>query len=307
MGKLTMLNRRAVQLALALLPLLGVAGACSSLAPTDVPAEGERLPFGAFAVTPAFDPFFLRLDLVRQVQVYTITRVTPEGFVVPETRTEATPYHYIGVDLGGGLFLDARQNLALDLWRVMELNRYARVRIIERSGGWFSSDRIYARNGDEISVNSGGLFGGDRRITLSPGGARIAGGFLTSDQDVRLDADRVAYDPHGLFGAWSVVEIKRTGEFGANLPSGSVSGSADELTISRVGKLQRFADRIELRRDRGLFDEGDVLTLVRSANRLVVTDRDLRGFKIEFQDRRVIVTGAGGIGAASREYEVHFD
>lgn len=300
-----MLIRRLVRFVLFL--MLGASAACTSLSPADIPAEGERLPFGEFAVTPAFDPFFLRLDLVRQVQTYTTTRVTSEGFVIPETRTEAAPYHYIGVDLGAGLFLDARQNLAIDLWRLMELNRYARVRVVERSGGWLSSDRIYERNGDEISVRSGGLFGGDSRITLTQGGARIAGGFLTSDQDVTLDADRVSYDPHGLFGAWSVVEITRTGPHGANLPSGSVSGSVDELTISRVGKLQRFADRMELRRDFGLFGESDAVTLTRTQNRLVVADRDLHGFKVEFSGRRVLVTAAGGFGAASREYEVFFD
>lgn len=300
-----MLIRRVVSIGLFL--ALAAAGACTSLAPSDIPPESERLPFGEFAVTPAFDPFFLRLDLVRQVQTYTTTRVTSEGFVISETRTESAPYHYIGVDLGAGLFLDARQNLAIDLWRLMELNRYARVRVVERSGGWLSSDRIYERNGDAITVKSGGLFGSDTRITLSADGARIAGGFLTSDQDVKLDADRVSYDPHGWFGAWSVMEITRTGPHGANLPSGSVSGSADELTISRVGKLQRFADRIELRRDHGLFNAGDVLTLARTENRLVVADRDLHGFKVEFFGRRVLVTAAGGLGAVSREFEVQFD
>ncbi|MCB1315064.1 MAG: hypothetical protein KDK27_03875 [Leptospiraceae bacterium] len=281
---------------------------CRSLEPTDIPDAGSLLPFDPLRVELAWDVFGMRVDMRRQTRTYTTTRMDSSGQMITEQRTEPVPYHYLGVDLGNGLFLDANLNLGMDIIKLFELENKASFTIVKTDDSFFGGSTTFRKNGNRVTIDHG-TFGGTTEVDLLENGATFRGGWLSSDQDIRLEQNgsEIVYDPHGIFGSWSIARIYKT-DRGTRIPgfwndSEILLLDEDNVRMGNRLSIERKPDEITIHS--GLYGGSGTYHLRRSANRIVFYPDDLEGFRMDFSQRELTVYRAtGGISTYTTVYSI---
>ncbi len=283
---------------------------CATIDVKDLPSATEAVAFEPQKIEISYDVTLLRIDLQRQytTQSQTVTTTDAQG----KTQTTVkqvqvpVPYHYLGVDMGNGIFLDANQNLSLILPKVIGLNANQNFTIKQHDRGVFSADTTFTKKGNQLTIDHGGLFSSPTEIEFSAQGAHFKGGILSSDQDIIVEKNRITYDPHGIFEEWSKSYITSSGS-SAQIPGfwkdtainknkdGSIN-LGESLVVRHEGKRIVF-------RYAGWFGSEHKYAMVRSKNKIVYYDEDMDGVMIE-------ITGQGvrtKTSAGETEYTVSRD
>lgn len=261
---------------------------CATLDVKDIPAPTDTIAFEPQKIEISYDVTLLRIDLLRQytTQSQTVTTTDAQGktqTVVKQVQVPV-PYHYLGVDMGNGIFLDANQNLSLNLLKLLGLKPDQDFTITRRGRGLFAQDATFTKKGNRLTIDYGGLFSSPTEIEFTPQGAHFKGGILSSDQDIIVGKNRITYDPHGIFEEWSQSYITSVGS-SAQIPGfwkdtqinknkdGSIN-LGESLVVRHEGKriVFRFA---------GWFGSEHKYAMVRSQNRIVYYDDDMDGVLIE--------------------------
>ncbi len=265
---------------------------CLAFQVKELPPEEEIVAFKPLKLEMAYDLYHIRLDIQRQTTTTTTTQTDSKGITRTTTQTVDVPYHYIGVDLGNGLFLDARLNLSINLVKFFELEELDYFKVTYSSSGMFEPQTVFEKDGNQASRKVMALFGEEAHVTLTAAGARIRGGFLQSDQDITVGDNEITYDPHTILGDWTITRILRSGR-GLRIPNfwrdfemtlnedGSVS-LGDNLRISPEGKklILEFS---------GIFGFKKRYTFVRTDSHFYYYDENGYGFMAEIGSDEVRV------------------
>ncbi|BDA79986.1 hypothetical protein LPTSP3_g29160 [Leptospira kobayashii] len=167
-----------------------------------------KIPFTAFNPKPGVDVFnTLRVDIIRQYR--TVTTHNANGTVTQ--RRERVEDQPAGIELGNGLFLDANQNLILSLIDVLGLRNKDKFKVTQKASGFMSNDVTLTKDGQHLTLDTGGILGGKTEYTVTPNSVTIKGGILSSDTVITYDKDSVTYDPKGILGGLSKFTIQRRG------------------------------------------------------------------------------------------------
>lgn len=272
---------------------------CATLNREDIPRPDELQELEPLKAEPAYDVYLLRIDLMRQYTEYVTTTTDSQGRIVQQRHITPVPYHYIGVDLGNGIFLDANMNLSLNLIELMKLRNRKSFRFVFKSDSAFGEKRTISRQGDHVVIDYGGLFSSKTDIDLRPNGATFRGGVLSSDQDINVLEDRIVYDPHSIFGSWRETGIIKT-ESGARIP-GFWHDTEIELHngVVQLGSgltIEGGQKEIIFRFSRWFFSD-KVYRYLRSDKRIMFFNDDLHGVQIDFLPDRIrinqILEGVG--------------
>ncbi|TAL35330.1 MAG: hypothetical protein EPN93_10590 [Spirochaetes bacterium] len=280
--------------------LLIVSG-CATLSKSDIPAPADLVKLEPQKIDIAYDVMLLRVDLQRQFTSHTRTVSSTDSKGQTTTRTETyqvpVPYHYLGVDMGNGLFLDANMNLSLNLFQLLGIRKDQDFTIVRKGRGFFSSDTKFIKEGSKLTIDFGGLFSSKTEIEMKDNNARFKGGILSSDQDITVENDRITYDPHGMFEGWSKSQIVNVGS-GASIPGfwkdtminknkdGSIN-LGEALVVRHEGNKVVF-------KYAGWFGTEHVFTMVRTNNKIVYYDDNMNGVMIEIASDRVKTKSSGG-------------
>ncbi len=289
-------------------PLLLIAlSGCATLGREELPQQSELLELAPPKISIDFDVYLLRIDLNRQNTTHMSTSPESDGRMDPQTTTAPLPYHYLGVNLGNGVFLDASMNLSLNLIEILGFGKNDSFRIVERGKGWFGRDTTWIKEGNEISIDYGGPLTRKRSITIRENGAVFKRGILAGEQEIIVEPSRITFDPHGILGEWSKSHIEAT-------PTGAViPGFWHDTPVSTVRKDGSIAlgNNLSLRLEEkalrfkysGWFGAETEYTLCRSKNRIIYIDKKNRGLLIDITEGRVLVRYAmGGISTDTREF-----
>ncbi len=264
---------------------------CATISAEDIPTLAERQDFEPLKIELAYELYGLRIDVRRQTTTTTTTTTDSKGNTVTQTQTVNVPYHYIGVDLGNGLFLDANGNLSLNILSLLGKSNRDDFAITQKSTGLLSRDIVYEKNSDLAIVKRGGL-AGTTEITVHQDGATFHGGFLKSEQDIIVKEDEIIYDPHGIFGSWSIARVEKTPD-GARVPNFWKDGeiifnSSTEVELSTGLVLSNSGTSLELIFS-GLFGMKSVFTMVRSGGKIAFfNEAQNHGFVVEISDNQII-------------------
>jgi hypothetical protein len=90
--------------------------ACATLNKQEI-KQLDKQDFEPIGLTPSYEPFNLRFDIIRQTK----TKETSDS---TETTTESS-YHPIGFDLGNGLFFDINENIGIRLDHLLNFSPYS--------------------------------------------------------------------------------------------------------------------------------------------------------------------------------------
>jgi hypothetical protein len=276
-----------------LLLILAVSG-CATLSKNDIPAQADIIDLEPQKIDIAYDVLLLRIDLNRQTTTQSRTVTTTDAQGRSQTRTESyqvpVPYHYLGVDMGNGIFLDANMNLALNLFQLLGITKDQDFRIVRKGRGFFGSDTTYTREGSKLTIDTAGFFSSKTEIDLNENNVHFKGGILSSDQDIIVENGRITYDPHGVFDGWGKSYITMVGS------SASIPGFWKDTAINKnkdgsinLGEalIVRHEGKKVLFRYAGWFGTEHVFTMIRSKNKIVYYDDRMNGMMIEFAGDRV--------------------
>lgn len=263
-------HRRARFLAVAVLAA-GLGTSCSASLPVDELAPS--IPAEALQLEPGYDLCFMRIDLRRQFRTETTTTVDATGRPIMQTRSVPVPYHYLGVDLGNGLFLDANLNLALDVLRLQKLHTARNFSVEKQRRSFYpvSADSTCRRNDTRLVTEAHGLLGSSQTAELGDQAVVLEGGFLSSEQRIEIEADGLVYDPQGIFGAWMRIEVRRTAD-GVRLSDYPLRLSDDTIYLGNAPFLRREADALLFPPAPGLFSDDTPSRLRLGRDTIAVTE-----------------------------------
>ena len=265
-----------------ILPALALAASCASVkidrTQLDDPAVREPLP--PLTLNPGFDVFMLRVDLRRAVHDGIEFNSKNE---MQKIQSE-NEYHFMVVDLGGGLILDYNNNLCLDLLRVYGLTDTEHYKVVvegslragvpslvERKGGAYRSERRGGPSGLESGTISGtSVMDDKKRRTIAPEGDMLVYTVQRSD-GIRITRhmEKKSGGRVVIFGVLGETLL-------ASLQDSTLTAS-DRLTIEHHGDRLEFAG----------------FTLIRTERSVFVFDRHYRGFELrrDGNEVRYLVNG----------------
>ncbi len=123
--------------------LLCLWSACTSLNKAVVSNSDKREGLQKLHLSAGYDVYQLRVDLIRQV--------TSNYAGNNNYQTSPIPYHYLGVNLGNGLFYDANHNLTLNLNQLPELRHLQDFIIVKKERGSWNLPETYRKQEQSFS------------------------------------------------------------------------------------------------------------------------------------------------------------
>ncbi|MCP4135411.1 MAG: hypothetical protein GY754_30860 [bacterium] len=276
------------------LPLILLAS-CATLKQTDLPAHAGRVDFEPQQVKLDYDVFFLRIDLFRQTTMRSNTQTHLDG-----NDTVPKPYHYIGVDIGNGIFFDANMNLSLDLLKLMQVDKNKDFKVIEKGDGILSSDTEWIKNGSDATIDYGGFWGSEIEIEVKENGAVVKG-----YQEIVVEPNKISYYPYGISSSGSKSTIVGT-PAGAQISDLKISKNEDgSLNLGKDLIVRNEGKKIIFKLSRWLGSDMEYV-LIRDKNRIIFYDpKNFKGIKIDIIANKVLVTYAqGDMTSDTVEYQV---
>jgi len=264
---------------------------CATLQEKDIPGPGETIPLAPQKIEMSYDVMLMRIDLNRQTRLEQRTVTTTDAQGRAQTTVQQVyvpvPYHYLGVDMGNGLFLDAHLNLTLNLYQVLGIGKNQDFTITRKGRSIFASDTTYTKKGNHLTIDYGGLFSSPTEIVFSEKGAHFKGGILSNDQDIIVEKNQIVYDPHGLVDAWSKSYITSVGS-SVQIPGfwkdTAINKNKDgSINLGEALVVRHEGNRIIFKYS-GWFGSEHIYTMVRTKNKIVYYDENMNGIMIDLSE-----------------------
>ena len=228
-----------------------------------------------------YDVYFLRIDLIRNTT--TVSSSNPTGANTSQTQEE--PYHYLGFDLGNGLFYDANQNLCLDIMRLSEFagrKNFAFAKQYPRFGRgtvrYYRQDNLFVRQESGLLQSKFEATFGDATVTVDEG-------FLSPKRDIEISPDLLYYK-EGLFAT----RIKRQSyqyQLSQGLGKQEYYASGNNIYLDRDLIVQNLGNRIEVANARAW--RYRPFTFIKTEEGYFFFDNRSRGIRIVVDDYGVSV------------------
>ena len=182
---------------------------CYTLNVAEIKNNDKRLPFNDMDLKMSFEVYDLRIDLLRETTTQTVS--SREG--ASATETVNVPYHYLGVYLFEGVFLDLNNNLCFNVIDLIDKTYKKDFEIGQKNKLKQSAKFFYTvkRQGNEVVCEYRNFLGNSvTKVQFLDSVVRIEGSGLKTKQDIQVKKDRLVYIPGGLFGKLSKMEIVKT-------------------------------------------------------------------------------------------------
>ena len=192
------------------------------------------------ALSMDYDVYFLRIDLIRN----TTTVSDPTG--ANTSQTAEVPYHYLGFDLGNGLFYDANQNLCLDIMRLPEFAGRKNFTFIKQYPRFGGGTVQYTRQGNFFTRRESGLLQAKFEATFNDTIVTVDEGFLSPKRDIEI-SDDLLYYKEGLFAT----RIKRQPyqyQLSYGLSKRAYYASGNGIHLDRDLIVRNLGNRVEVAR-----------------------------------------------------------
>lgn len=296
-----MLSRKNIKGSICLVLLsLWTSVACATLDPQQIPQENERQPLDSLELRAGIEPYFRRVDIIRQQDCTTTTTVNADGTTSTSTQCNDRPYYPLGLFMGNGLFLDAVGNLSIDLVTLVGLSNQKSFTISQTYEGFFSdSTHTMVRDGDRLTVTVPGLFSDSTiEYQFTRNGMKLDDGseFVKDANGVR----RVGIEKFTLFGldlTGDPPEVKRKSEHSYEVGSFFVKRNTDgSITIGEDFTIDNQGKQITMERPGGFLIGDTQILLFQGQNKLAVIDGENpdEGFVVDWSNESIKVTEARG-------------
>ncbi|MCB1137468.1 MAG: hypothetical protein KDK23_01885 [Leptospiraceae bacterium] len=291
---------------LALIAQLGLS--CATLDVERLPQDSERKQLEPLELRAGIEPYFRRVDIIRQQDCTTTTTVNADGTVSTRTQCTPRPYYPLGVYMGNGLFLDAVGNLSVDLVTYIGLddqNDFTISQTYESILG--DSTHTMVRSGDTLTVTIPGLFSDSTivykftrngvllddgsRLVTDANGARHEG----IEKTTFLGIDFTANPP----------SVKRVSEHSYEVGPFLVTRNSDgSLTLGKEFRIVNEGTSISMHNPGGFLISDETILLFEGPGKLAVVDSENidHGFLVEWNGEILKITeGRGNLGFESEE------
>lgn len=257
--------------------LILLGSACSTLNRATVSDPNKREGLQELQLSSGYDIYQLRIDLIRQVTT------DSDGDSCP------MPYHYLGVNLGNGLFYDANNNLTLNLDQLPELRHGEDFTIRKRERGRWNRVETYRKHDQLFSRERSGLLSSNTEAHLGESTIVVDEGFLSAKQTIQVGESSIEYK--------------------GGLAKATLTEHTDHILLKRFLRKEEYRqqeNRIYLDRDYLVEDKGNVIEITQTRglvqpnfyfikvdNSYYFFDQRYRGVKITISGSEVLVEDNG--------------
>lgn len=273
---------------------------CSTLNIAELSKPSNLQQMDSLNLKTGYELYKLRIDLIRNTTTETVGTSSGRN-ASTTTQTVDVPYHFLGVYLFDGVFLDLNNNLSVNVIHLLNNNGDGDFEIRQKTKFKEKSPFTYAvtRQGNSATCEQKSLIGKNiSDISFSDNKVTIEGKGLSRDQDIILNPNGIVYDPHGIFGKLSRTEIVKT-NYGLIVPR---FGKDIEFTqpyyntieLDRNTTVKSYGDKIEFIYT-GLFGSKTIYTLLKLKDGYVFYDKKKRGVRIKLINNQVFVEENGKI------------
>ncbi len=257
---------------------------CATLGPGDFPAPAELVEPETPRIEAAFDLYQLRLDINRTVPEENPTiAINKDG--THRSAAQASPYHFLGADIGNGLFVDFNGNLCVDLVRLAGLDRLDSFRLTRVSGGIPDGAAEYVKKGGSIFISDDPL--GRKKIEIVTEDNTISvstSKYFAPKELIRVKKE-IRLHPSGFFSNFRQTYARDTG----GVVIFSNGGRVEEwdpgvILINDTHSVSRDGDRLLYKTGRRV-----LMTIVRSRDRVVFFTSPEQGFYVDLPPGRIVI------------------
>lgn len=260
--------------------LLLILCGCTTLNKTII-ENTTRSIFQPLVLTPDYDIYEIRIDLIRQTNEEQVNDST--------TKNEKIPYHSIGFDLGNGLFIDLNDNLSLLIPKLLHINCDENFIIKQNHSRYrFKSTTTYEKTDSLFITKNEGLIKTNTKkiITNKDSIVFVKGGLFSKYKIIKSDSS-ITYQS-GLVK--TVIHKNKDGYFYRTLFGKKEYKQIDnEIFIGKRYILKNQGDIIEIFAKGLLNTEFLKYRIIKSDNRIYVYDRNYRGLEIIRTEKEINV------------------
>ncbi|MEO0331203.1 MAG: hypothetical protein AAF223_05890 [Bacteroidota bacterium] len=220
-------------------------------------------------LSSGYDVYGLRVDLIRQI--------TTDG----DGNSYPMPYHYLGVNLGNGLFYDANNNLTLNLDQLPEVRQGEDFTIRKRERGRWNRVETYRKHNQLFSRERNGLLSANTEAHLGESMIVVNEGFLSAKQTIQVGENSIEYK--------------------GGLARATLTEHADHILLKaflRKEEYRQQENRIYLDRDYLVEDKGNVIEiaqtrgLVRPNFYFIKVDNSYYFFNQRYRGIKITISGS---------------
>ena len=261
--------------------LLFLCSACATLNKAVVSNPVNREGLEELQLLAGYDVYQLRVDLIRQVT----TNYSGNN----SYQTTPVPYHYLGVNLGNGLFYDANRNLSLNLDQLPELKQLKDFTITKMERGAWKLPEVYRKQAQSFSKEREGLFTSRLEADLGDSIIVVDEGFLSSKKTIQVKVKSLQFKG-GLFTTTLeehpdhilLKEFLRKDEY---------RQQENKVYLDRDYLVEDKGTVIEITQGRGLIPQ--TYYFIKVADSYYFFNQHYRGVKITIRDNEVLVEDNG--------------
>jgi hypothetical protein len=272
---------------------------CATLQPGDIPDESLWEKPDPLVMEMAVDVIQLRLDLLREKSAArTSTIVTTDGSY--KQPGDFVPHHYLGIYVGGGLFLDINGSVGVDIIRLLGFDGAYAFKLHRTTKGALDAPGEVRREGKTITVNEGGWASDDIVIQTTDEGFTMKTSRFFDPDKIVFDENKIEYIPSGLFSNFRGSSIEQDGD----ITRGSTNYRVERIDENRLNlngsyEIIREENKIILK------GRGDPLAIiVKSGDRYVFFRSESYGSWVEkLGDNKIRISDNGVITEYTYEVE----
>jgi hypothetical protein len=250
---------------------------CSTLKPGDIPDQSQWEEPEPLSAGIGIDLFQFRIDIFRERKDAMTSTVLINEDGTYKRKDDMVPHHYLGVYLGGGLFIDINGNVGVDIIRLFGFDTVKGFRMRKTLNGSLDAAEEFSRDGNTITIKEGGWGGGEIVSSINDNSFFVGSGTFFSPDEIIQKDQQIDFIPSGLFSSFRKANIRQSENM-------VYSSTNYRLEQSEPGKINLNATHEIIReKDRILFNGRGrtIMTIVKSGDRYVFFRSESYGSWIE--------------------------
>jgi hypothetical protein len=268
---------------------------CYTLNVAEIRSKENKIPIETLDLRMGFEVYDLRIDLLRETTTQTVTGAN--GTV--SSQTVNVPYHYLGVYLFDGVFLDLNNNLCFNVIDLIDKTYKKNFEVGLKNKLKQNTKFFYTvkRQGNEVNCVYRNFLGNSKTsIQFLDSGIVINGAGLQAKENIRVEKDRLVYGTSGLFKRLSKAEIVRTKKgykvprFGRDLEYFQTDKKT--IVLDKNGMIKNNGDKVEFIY-KGILGTNNKYTLLKLKDGYIFHDKRNRGVRIKVDDNKIFVEKNG--------------
>jgi len=276
---------------------------CATLNVTEIKSTDNKLAIAPMNLKMGFEVYDLRIDLIRETTSQTVSSANG----VSTTETVDVPYHYLGVYLFEGVFLDINNNLCFNVIDIIDPTYQKNFEVGQKNKLNQNTNFFYTvkRQGNEVVCKYHGFFGNSAtRVQFLDSLIAIESSGLTANQSILVKKDRLVYAPKGLFGKLSKSEIVKTKNgyivprFGRDAEY--TQTEQNTIVLGKNTMVRNYGDRVEFIYQ-GILGSSTIFTLLKLKDGYIFHDKNNRGIRIKIDESKIFVEKNGKL---TKYYEI---